>query len=285
MYDFEDSRFDAQLNFMPWAQIINPRFDDQGIKPYGLAIKMSNAQAVGLVPDENFDCIDYQFSSGKEEVLITTKPRLSLVSKGALYIKERETGIKVGLLRDNYDLFTADKLKYKTYNRCVIFLFSSSGSLLHELPLQITLSGASGASFNKAYAAYERGLLSGGFAYDLQTAYSNFREKRTSAKGQLFYAHGIYCPIFNFEEKVVGDNSFAITTVADYEHPSAANLSQYLIQNGTTESNLIVENFERYKDFGKESISGSPTVANMATVGSGFRSSPEYDEDDSIPWS
>ncbi|QLE46559.1 hypothetical protein FD723_40820 (plasmid) [Nostoc sp. C052] len=284
MYNFEDSKFDAQLNFMPWAQIINPRFDDQGIKPYGLAIKMSNAQAVGLVPDETFECIEYSFSSGKEEVLISMKPRISVVSKGALYIKERETGVKVGLLRDNYDLFSSDKLRYKTYNRCVIFLFGSNGALLHEQPLQITLSGASGASFNKAYAAYDRGMLSGGFAYDLQTAYSSFREQKPSGKGQLFYAHGIFCPIFDCEEKVVGDNTFAIATVADYEHPTATNLSQYLIRNGTPESNIITENFEKHKDFGKETAIGAPSTRPMATVSSGFNQSYGDEDDDSIPW-
>ena len=47
-FDFEDEKFNAPPSqVLPWCQMINPRYGEDGLQSYGLAIKQDNAQAVG----------------------------------------------------------------------------------------------------------------------------------------------------------------------------------------------------------------------------------------------
>jgi len=55
-------------------------------------------------------------------IFITTTPRLLVVRRGPLCIKERETGVTLGRLLDHYDIFMTEKLKFKVFTRYLIFL-------------------------------------------------------------------------------------------------------------------------------------------------------------------
>lgn len=281
-FDFEDDRFNAPPSqIIPWCQMINPRHGMDGMQPHGLAIKLDNATAVGFQPDENWQQVEHEFSSGVETVFISNAPRLVIVRRGPLSVKDRETGHKLGTLKENYDAFLADKLKFKTFTRHLIYLVGENKKFLHESPLQLTLSGVAGASFSKSYCEFQQGRVIGGFIAELEKAYAVYRQQPLSAKGPLFHAHGIFCPIIECEERGIEPNTVMVASTVDYKHPTVGTLTQYLIASDSPESAMICKTFEEHKEFGKESI--KVEAPKMAAVG--ISSSYLYaDEDDYPPY-
>ncbi len=278
-FDFEDEKFNAPPSqVIPWCQMINPRYGQDGIQPHGLAIKLDNAHAVGFQPDDSWQKMEHEFSSGVETVYITTTPRIVVVRRGPLSVKDRETGVKLGTLKENYDAFLADKLKFRTFTRYLIFLVGENKNFLHELPLQLTVNGAAGASFSKAYCEYQQGRIIGGFLAELEKAYAGYRKLPLTPKGPLFHAHGIFCPIIDCEERGIEPNTVLVASTVDYKHPTVATLTEYLIASDSQESQLIIKNFEDHKEFGKETVK---VEASTKMVGAGVSSSYIYpDEDD-----
>jgi len=278
-FDFEDEKFNAPPSqILPWCQMINPRFGADGLQqPHGLAIKLDNAQAVGFKPDTNWEQIEFEFNSGVETVFITNTPRLVIVRRGPLSVKDRETGENLGTFRDNYDAFIADKLKFKTFTRHLIFLVGQDNQFLHEQPLRLTLSGSAGASFGKTYCDYQQSRIVGGFVLELEKAYAGFRKQPVTPKGPLFHAHGSFCPIIASEQRGIEPNTAFVASTVDYKRPNATNLTEFMIASDSPESEIICQVFAEYKEFGKETIKVDPIKGEI----SGITSSYTYaDEDD-----
>lgn len=273
-FDFEDEKFNAPPSrVVPWCQMINPKYnmdDADGISSYGLAIKLENARAVGFVPDDNWQQVEHHFSSGVETVFISTTPNIVIVRRGPLSVKDRETGSKLGTLKDNYDAFLADKLKFKTFTRYLIFIAGEDKNFLHELPLQLTLNGAAGASFSKSYCEYQQGRASGGFVAELERAYAGYRRQSVTPKGPLFHAHGIFSPIIECEERGIATNTVLIAATVDYKHPTVSTLTDYLIASDSKESALISKTFEEYKDFAKEPVKTETRPMAVAAVSNSY---------------
>ncbi|MEP0857205.1 DUF5895 domain-containing protein [Trichocoleus sp. DQ-U1] len=267
-FDFDDDKFNAPPSqVIPWCQMINPRYGKTGIQPHGLAIKLDNANAVGFKPDATWDQVQHEFSTGVETLFITTTPRLVIVRRGPLSVKDRETGMKLGTFKDNYDAFLADKLKFKTFTRHLIFLVGEKQKLLHHLPLQLTVNGAAGASFGKSYCEMKQGQVVGGFIAELEKAYAQYRKQPLTPKGPLFHAHGIFCPLIEMEERGSGTNTALVASTVDYEHPTAKNLTEYLISSSSEESAIICKTFEEYQDFGKEKPKEETPAPKMEMAG------------------
>ncbi|MCV3214730.1 DUF5895 domain-containing protein [Plectonema radiosum NIES-515] len=277
-FDFEDEKFNAPPSqVIPWCQMINPRYGTDGMQPHGLAIKLDNAHAVGFQSDENWQQVEHEFSSGVESVFISATPHIVIVRRGPLSVKDRESGLKLGTLKENYDAFLADKLKFKTFTRYLIFLVGENKNFLHESPLQLTLNGAAGASFSKSYCEYQQGKIVGGFAAELEKAYAAYRKQPITSKGPLFHAHGIFCPIIECEERGIEPNTVMVASTVDYKRPTVATLTQYLIASDSPESAIISKNFEEYKEFGKEVVKPEAPKMEMAGVSSSY---VYADEDD-----
>ncbi|RUS99358.1 hypothetical protein DSM106972_078000 [Dulcicalothrix desertica PCC 7102] len=281
-FDFEDEKFNAPPSqVIPWCQMINPRYGTDGMQAYGLAVKLDNAQAVGFEPDSNWQQIEHEFTSGVETVYLTTTPKIVIVRRGPLSVKDRETGNKLGTLRDNYDAFLADKLKFKTFIRYLVFLVGENKQFLHEKPLQLTLHGAAGASFSKTYCEYQQGRASGGFVVELERSYAAFRKLPFTPKGPLFHAHGIFCPIIDCEERGIQPNTVLVSSTIDYKHPTVSNLTQFLIASDSPESQIINKTFEEYKEFGKEQVRAEKENHNNKMAMAGVASaSYVYADDD-----
>jgi Family of unknown function (DUF5895) len=270
-FDFEDERFNAGPSIViPWCQMINPRFGSDGIQSFGLAVKLDNAHAVNFTPNESWEKVEHEFSSGTETVYISTAPRLVVVRRGPLSVKDRETGAKLGTLRENYDAFLADKLKFKTFTRYLVFLVGEDKKFLHQSPLQLTLNGAAGASFSKSYCDYQQGRITGGFVYELEKAYATYRKQPLTPKGALFHAHGIFSPMLDSEERGIEPNTVLITSTVDYRKPTANSLTEYMIASDAPESAVICRFFEEYKDFGKEAPKPEAPKMAMAGVSSSY---------------
>lgn len=279
-FDFEDEKFNAPpSNYLPWCQMINPRYGPEGLEPYGLAIKLDNAETVNFQPDDHWQHLEYDFQSGTEPVFITTTPRLVIVRRGPLSVKNRETGISLGTLKDNYDSFLADKLKFKIFTRYLVFLVGEDKKFLHSSPLRLTVNGASGASFSKTYSDYQQGKPSG-FVAELEKAYAGFQKKPLTPKGPLFHAHGIFCPIIECEERGTPPNTALVASTVDFQHPTASTLTEYMIAADSPESEMICKVFEEYKDFGKESIKTEAAKPEMAAVNSSY----VYDDEDDFAY-
>ncbi|UKP00761.1 DUF5895 domain-containing protein [Nostoc sp. UHCC 0870] len=270
-FDFEDEKFNAPPSqVIPWCQMINPRYGADGVQSHGLAIKVDNAQAVGFQPDDNWQQVEHEFSSGVETVFMTATPRIVIVRRGPLSVKDRETGIKLGTLKDNYDAFLADKLKFKTFTRYLIFLVGEDKNFLHESPLQLTLNGAAGASFSKTYCDFQQGKVVSGFVAELERAYALFRKQPITPKGSLFHAHGIFCPIIECEERGIEPNTVLVASTVDYEHPTVGTLTNYLIASDSPESAIICKAFEDHKDFAKEPVRTETPKMAVAAVSSSY---------------
>ncbi|MDZ7958980.1 MAG: DUF5895 domain-containing protein [Aulosira sp. DedQUE10] len=277
-FDFEDEKFNAPPSqVIPWCQMINPRYGTDGIQLFGLAIKLDNAQAVGFQPDDNWQQVEHEFSSGVETVFITPTPNLVIVRRGPLSVKDRETGLKLGTLKDNYDAFLADKLKFKTFTRYLIFIVGESKKFLHDTPLQLTLNGAAGASFSKTYCDYQQGKVVSGFVAELEKTYAGYRKQPVTPKGPLFHAHGIFSPIIECEERGIEPNTVMVASTVDFKHPTIGTLTQYLIASDSPESTIICKTFEDHKEFGKEAVKIETPKIEMAGVSSSY---VYADEDD-----
>jgi len=250
-FDFDDDKFKAPASeVLPWCQMINPQWGENGIKPYGLAITQEKANIVGFTPDENWQQVEYTFGSGEiVQLFITTTPRLLVLHRGPVCIKDRTTNTTLGRLVDHYDTFTSEKLKFKTFTRYLIFLVGKNQKLLHHSPLRLTLSGASGASFSTAFRTSKNGQVTSGFTLELEKAYAAFRQQPLTAKGGLFHAHGVFCPIITSEERGMTPNKALVAVTVDYEHPTAETLVDYLIPINSEGSAAICQAFETYQDF------------------------------------
>jgi hypothetical protein len=277
-FDFEDEKFNAPPSqVIPWCQMINPRYGTDGMQSYGLAVKLDNAQAVGFQPDDNWQQVEHEFSSGAETVFISTTPHLVIVRRGPLSVKDRETGLKLGTLKENYDAFLADKLKFKTFTRYLIFLVGENKKFLHQTPLQLTLSGVAGASFSKTYCEYQQGKVLGGFVAELEKTYAGYRRQPVTPKGPLFHAHGIFSPIIECEERGIEPNTVLVATTVDFQHPTVSTLTEYLIASDSPESTIICKTFEDYKDFGKETVKIETPKVELPEVSSSYIYADEDD--------
>lgn len=281
-FDFDDDKFKAPPSeVLPWCQMINPQWGQDGLKPYGLAITLEKANMVGFTPDDNWQQVEYTFGSGEIATLfITTTPRLLVVRRGPVCIKDRSTGITLGRLADHYDTFMTEKLKFKTFTRYLIFLVGHNQKFLHQYPLRLTLSGAAGASFGEAFRSSRSGLVASGFTVELEKAYAAYRRQPITAKGPLFHAHGIFCPVIDSEEKGIGPNKALVATTVDYGHPTAENLTQYLIASNSEESALLCQTFEDYKDFAKEQPKPETSKSDIQEVPRSYDFNDEYDLDE-----
>lgn len=253
-FDFEDEIYQAPPSeVLPWCQMINPRAGVDGLTSYGLAIKLENAEAIGFTPDDNWQQVDHEFGTGDIETLyISTTPRLVIVRRGVVCIKDRESGVTIGRLMDHYDAFMADRIKFKTFTRHLIFLVGRDKKFLHRSPLRLSISGAAGASFGNCYRNVKAGQSGSGFIVELEKAYAEFRGQPFTPKGPLFHAHGIFCPLIQAETRGSGANTALVSTTVDYEHPMAGNFQDYMIASNSEESSIIQETFEQYEDFGQD---------------------------------
>lgn len=274
-FDFDDDKFKAPASeVLPWCQIINPQWGEDGLKPYGLALTQENASIVGFTPDDNWQQVEYTFGSGEiVPVFITTTPRLLVIHRGPVCIKDRATNTTLGRLVDHYETFSSEKLRFKTFTRYLIFLVGKDKTLLHQSPLRLTMSGAAGASFATAFRTSKNGQVTGGFALELEKAYAAFRQQPFVNKSKLFHAHGIFCPHIASEERGVAPNRALVAVTSDYEHPRADNLSEYLIPTNSEQSAIICQTFEAYKDFAKEQKVEAPSIIENDEV------ADEYDFD------
>ena len=93
-FDFDDERFNAPPSeVLPWCQMINPRAGISGLKPFGLAVSEENANAAGLELSAPWEQVEYEFGSGEVvNLYITNSPRLAVVRRGPVSVKDRQTG-------------------------------------------------------------------------------------------------------------------------------------------------------------------------------------------------
>ncbi len=253
-FDFDDDKFKTSASeVLSWCQMINPQSGPDGLKPYGLAIAQEKANTVGFTPDDNWQQVEHTFSTGEIATLfITTTPRLLVVRRGPVCIKDRATGIILGRLVDYYDSFMTEKVKFKTFTRYLIYLVGQNQKLLHQFPLRLTMNGAAGASFGEAFRSSRASQVASGFTVELEKAYAAYRRQPVAAKGPLFHAHGIFCPVIESAERGIGQNTALVSVSDNYGHPTAENLTEYLIPSNSKESAILCQTFEDYKDFAKE---------------------------------
>lgn len=245
--DFEDQSFSAPASERPpFAQIINPRFTKKGIAPYGFALTKKNADACSFAPSSGWELVDHKFASGENEALwMTLTPKLVIIAKTPLYLKMRETGEFLGEMRNIPDYWD-NKHLYKTVSYCWCYVLDVANKPCNTIPLLISLSGASGASFNASWLQYQTKSVSrSGFCFDMEKIYAQSRKQDYKPMGELFHAHCIYEPKFETDERGTKPNTALVAVVASYKSASIDSL----IVNGSGFSEQIKVARESVKDW------------------------------------
>lgn len=247
-FNFESDQFQAAS--LPWCQILSPGRNAASAN-YGLAVKLNIAKRIGFVPDESWRPVDHEFSTGEvEALLITTRPRLVIVRRSSVLLEYRDSGFLLGRLYDYSDIFAADKSRFVTFVRYLIFLVGKDKQFLHQIPLSLKIKGAASASFGNAYRKKADNGEEVGFVPEFEKAYADFCGRNVQRKSWRFHAHGIFCP--HIELKEVGEESTAlVASTVDYDHPTGANFTDYAISLKSRESALILETFKKHENFGK----------------------------------
>lgn len=247
--DFETQEFSAPIQERPpYAQIINPRFSKKGMLPYGFALTKTNADACSFSPPEGWDLVEHEFASKKiEQVYMTLSPRLVILARTPVYVLAREGKTFLGELKDIPDYWDK-KRDYVTKNYAWCLLLNEENKPCHTVPLLISSTGASGASFNLAYLQYanpKKQQSRGGFCRDMEVVYAKARKQEVKDMGELFHAHCIYQPQLEADERGVAPDTALIAAVVKYQ-PAAIDL---LIPNGSDLSNRIKISRESVKDW------------------------------------
>jgi len=169
-----DESFESKRNEgHPFAQLINPSMpisDEEGnsrLQPYGLAIRLDNAEKVGLtstsLTENGWEEVDYKFTSGSEKLWMTRKPRFVIVKKTPVFVLDKSTKRTVG----KFDEKVYNNLLHKTFTEAFILILGKNNELLHSIPegdefdpeseealpmpLKIKLGGAGGTRFGVSY--------------------------------------------------------------------------------------------------------------------------------------
>lgn len=247
--DFETEEFSAPVQERPpYAQIINPKFSKKGILPYGFALTKANAEACSFSPPEGWDLVEHEFASKSiEQVYMTLSPRLVILARTPVYVLARKDKAFLGELK-NFPDYWENKNNYVTKNYAWCFVLDEKNQPCHTIPLLISSTGASGASFNLAWLQYansQKQQPRGGFCRDMEVVYAKARKQEIKDMGELFHAHCIYQPQFEADERGVAPNTALIAAVVKYQ-PANIDL---LIPNGSELSNLIKVSKESVKDW------------------------------------
>lgn len=259
--DFETEEFSAPVQERPpYAQIINPKFSKKGILPYGFALTKTNAEACSFSPCDGWDLVEHEFASKSvEQVYMTLSPRLVILARTPVYLLARKDKAFLGELKDIPD-YWENKNNYVTRNYAWCFILNEKNQPCHTVPLSISSTGASGASFNLAWLQYansQKQQARGGFCRDMEVVYAKARKQETKDMGELFHAHCIYQPIFEADERGIAPNTALVAAVSKYQ-PANIDL---LIPNGSELSNRIKISRELVKDWRPRAATKQETVA------------------------
>ena len=228
------------------AQILNPSITPQGFSASGFAVKKKNAEAVGFTPPTDWTLVEHEFKSGdKEEVYLTSSPRLVIVHRTPLYLRLRETGEMLGESSRVPDWYN-NKSLYKIGSYVWVFVLDENDERCMAEPMLVALNGASGASFNRKWLQTKTDKKDrSGFCVEMEHAYAKATNQPHQEKGRLFHAHCIYCPKFQVEEVGTKPNTAYVSVVFDYE---PGHISK-LIPPGSEFSNLIKISHEDKKNW------------------------------------
>jgi len=258
---FEGEEYQQELRqITPFAQIINPRMDKKGWKPFGVAIIEDNAKICGFqAPDDSWEKIEYQFSQSSSGLWITKTPRMVIVRTTDLYMKYRETGKVIG--KFNAKTYGANKKAIKCFTEAFVIFLNDKNEPAHEIftdetdgseyviPLKISLGGASGARVSSAFLKQTNTERSG-FCVELERAFAKHKNQpKAKPMAASFHAHGVFAPTFENDEVGTPPEVNYISSVASVETPTAETLGKYLISPASRTGLLIKAAFEKYKEY------------------------------------
>jgi hypothetical protein len=224
--DFESEEFKSQkAPRPPVAQIINPRYEKGKSLPWGFAVTGSSAEDAGFTPPSGWKTHNYLFKSAKtpEKVHFCTEPKLLIIYRTPVYLKLRSTGEMIGEMRDHQKDFYANKNNYKVCSYAWGYVLDENNERANTNPFRISLTGASGASFNACWVQEstigENARPRSGSCVDIEKLYHAARNQTYRPMGELFHAHCIYRPIFEIAERGSGSETAEVSVVEKYHPP------------------------------------------------------------------
>jgi len=234
--EFLSSEFDVDGMSFPFAQVINEKKKSE----CGFFISLENLIAAEWKELESIEVHTTTWSTGNEtDGILIQKPRLIVLHQTPLLMFERQTGLLIGTYNARTYLSQKSALILKT--KYLVYFVDSSNSLLHELPLQLTMKGSAGASFGEHLR---------GFRAELERAFAQTYKQPLKRKGEKFHALGAFQITTEPQLKGEGQQSNWVCTTVAHERPTAENWLNYFVGFTSLKDRLLFD-VDQYAEFCK----------------------------------
>lgn len=275
LLDFDSFDSQQMADVSPFAQILNPIVSKGVVKPFGLGITEKNAEAIQFNPSSEWVLEEREFTTGKEMVWMSAKPRVLIIRQSELFLRNKLTKKVIGFGGKNYNSETE-----QNFTTAFLLILRNDNTLAHEIyvdeegnksatPLKISLVGVAGIKFSESFISKrykKRPPKTTGLVVDIESAFAFKKYGKTvevlqkegirTTKDSDFWAHCVYAPTFEYDEAGKPGKMSAIARVNSYEVPTPETLAKYFISPKTEVGQVVTTLYKKYKDY-------QPTISSV----------------------
>ncbi len=255
--EFLSSRFDEEIVSFPYAQVLN----EKSTSDSGFFITTDNLATADWQLPQNQQFHQQTWHSGEKTMgLLIHHPRLIILAQSPMLMFERSSGLNLGVY--NAERYRQSKASIVLKTKYLVYFVDENNQLRHQLPMQLTMKGAAGASFGEHLIK---------FRLELEKAFAVAHHQQIKRKSAEFHAMGIFC--IQTEPQIKGEGKKAgwVCSTVNHEQPTQENYCSYFVGFTTLKDRLLTE-VEQYAKFAQapslepvESIS-TPTNDTNAVV-------------------
>ena len=233
--EFLSPEFNGETTSLPFAQIVNEKRKSD----CGFFVTVDNLMAADwLLPAEQ-EYHTATWGNGEEsEGLIIQNPRLLILAQSPLFMVERGTGLNLGV----YDASFYRRLKSEVVLKAkyLIYFVDEQNQLRHNMPMQISLKGAAGASFGEHARK---------FRLELEKSFAVAHRQPVRSKNARFHAMGVLCIQTEPQQRGEEQKAWVCTTIS-HEAPTQSNWLKYFVGFTPLKSRLWAD-IDAHAEFGQ----------------------------------
>jgi hypothetical protein len=246
--EFLSSEFNAETTSYPFAQVLNEKHKSES----GFFVSVENLGAADwqLPSEQQFHSATWRSGEQTQGILIPN-PRLLVLAHSPLFMSERATGLNLGAYDSEYYRQHKQEVVLKT--KYLVYFVDEQNQLLHNLPMQLTMKGAAGATFGEH-------LLK--FRTELEKAFAVVHKKPLQRKSDRFHALGVFC--IETEPQLKGNEQKNwVCTIIKHEQPTLDNWLNYFL-GFTPLKERILADVDNNVDFGKLKVAEATQVTTAS---------------------
>lgn len=248
--EFLSPEYESEVKHLPFAQVINDKHKDN----CGFFITVDNLGAADwqLAAEQQYHTTIWQTGEEAQGLLIQS-PRLLILAQSPLMMFERSTRQSLGVF--NIDYYRNARATTLLKTKYLVYFVDQDNQLRHQLPMQLTLKGANGASFGEHLRS---------FRSELEAAFALACDRPKQRRSDKFHALGVFCARTEPQLKGEGQESAWICATTSHEKPSAENFLSYFV-GFTPLKHKILSEVEQNTNFGKPKLQGNASLELPAT--------------------